>query len=55
VFEAQMSPILAPVERTAIEPEVIVGEETEARVENEPSPATQADPSSVTDVAPIGR
>jgi hypothetical protein len=45
---------LKKVQKTAIEPEVIVGEETEGRVENEPSLATQADPSSVTDVAPTG-
>jgi hypothetical protein len=38
------------VERTAIEPGVIVGEETEGRIEIGPSPATQADPASV---API--
>jgi hypothetical protein len=37
-------------ERTAIEPGVIVDEETEGRIEIEPSPATQADPASV---API--
>ena len=41
------------VERTAIEPGEIVGEETEGHVEVEPSPATQAVPTSVTDVAPI--
>ena len=41
------------VERTAIEPGVIVGEETEGRVEIEPSPSTQADPASATDAAPI--
>jgi hypothetical protein len=40
-------------ERTAIEPGAIAGEEMEGRVEIEPSPATQADPASVTDVAPI--
>jgi hypothetical protein len=44
------------VETTAIEPGVIVDEETEDRVEIEPSPAIQAVPASVTvdsDVAPI--
>ena len=42
------------VERTAaIEPGEIVGEEMEGYVEVEPSPATQAVPASVTDVAPI--
>ena len=41
------------VERTAIEPEVIVGEETEDRIEIEASPATQAVPASVIDAAPI--
>ena len=40
--------------RTAIEPEVIVGEEMESRVESEPSQATQPDPASATDIAPIG-
>jgi hypothetical protein len=39
------------VERTTIEPGVIVGEETEGRVVIEPTPVTQADPASVTDVA----
>ena len=42
------------VERTAIEPGVIVDEQTENRVETEASPAaTQVVPASVTDVAPI--
>jgi hypothetical protein len=41
------------VERTAIEPGVIVGEEADGRVEIEPSLVTQVDAASVTDVAPI--
>lgn len=41
------------VERTAIEPGVIVGKKTEGRIEIEFSLATQAVPAIVTDAAPI--
>ena len=42
------------VEKTAVEPGMIVGEEMEGQIEIESSPATQAvvGPSSVSDVAP---
>ena len=41
------------VEKTVVEPEVIVGEETESRIEIEPSTVTEVVTSSAADVAPI--